>query len=288
MAWDIAVAGTLHRDDIITPRGRATTLGGSAAYFALAAARYSRVLVNAIIGRDTHADYVAMLEAANTGMSGVVVSPTPTFVWHAEHDFERWVTAWESAEPGCDPEWDPRLDDASHDAPVLFLGSLHPRLQRAVAGQSGARLIGADSMTVFMRDDGSAVREVAESADILFLNTEEVQLLAGVEGWREAARSLCGRGRLRAVVVKQGPDGAAVVTAAGQHEVPAHPVAAVVDPTGAGDALAGGFLGLCAREARDDEAVFADALAEGARCAADAVSSFGTAALLGQPSPPPV
>ena len=235
--------------------------------------------VNGIVGRDTAPAYTEMLHAIDVDTSGIVVSDSPTFVWHAVHDFERWVTSSESAEAGCDPEWQPRLDAASASAPVLFLGSMHPALQRAVLHQSRARLIAADSMTVFMRDDGAAVREVAEAADILFLNGEEVQLLAGVEGWLEAARAMCGAGRLRAVVVKQGPDGAACVTRSGLYTVDAHPVDRVVDPTGAGDALAGGFLGLCAAQQRDDEAFFATALREGARCAAAAVSTFGVAGL---------
>ena len=280
MTWDVAVAGTLHRDDITTPHGRRLSLGGSAVYFALAAARYAPVHVNGIVGRDTSEEYAVMLSGAAIDDSGIVVCDGPTFVWHAVHDFERWVTSSESAEPGCDAEWRPDLNAGSRAAPVLFLGSMHPGLQQAVLAQSRATLIGADSMTVFMREDRASVRAVVEASDILFLNAEEVGMLAGRESWRDAARSLCGSGRLRAVVVKQGPDGAACVTRSAVHELDAHPVERVIDPTGAGDALAGGFLGYCAHEEIGSEAVFAAALAEGVRCAAAAVTSFGTDGLL--------
>lgn len=280
MTWDVAVAGTLHRDDITTPHGRRETLGGSAVYFALAAAPYAPVHVNGIVGRDTADEYAAMLREATIDLSGVTVSDRPTFVWHAVHDFDRWVTSSESAEPGCDPEWTPDLHAASRAAQVLFLGSMHPVLQQEVLAQSRATLIGADSMTVFMREDRDSVRAVVEAADILFLNTEEVELLAGRDSWRDAARALCGIGRLRAVVIKQGPDGAACVTASAIYELDAHPVERVIDPTGAGDALAGGFLGYCAREELASEAVWAAALGEGVRCAAAAVTSFGTDGLL--------
>jgi sugar/nucleoside kinase (ribokinase family) len=272
--WEVAVAGTLHRDDITTPHGRRTSLGGSAVYCALAAARHARVHLNGIVGSDTAAAFRALLPET-VGSSGVVVSDSPTFVWHAVHDFDRWVTAHESAEPGCDPEWRPLLERASRDAPVLFVGSMHPGLQRDVLSQSSARLIGSDSMTVFMADHADLVREVALASDVLFLNTAELEALTGGDDWRVSARALCGQGRLRAVVVKQGPDGAACVTAANIVAMPAHPVETVIDPTGAGDAVAGGFLGMCAEHERDDEPFFADALAEGVRCAGDAVSAFG-------------
>jgi sugar/nucleoside kinase (ribokinase family) len=66
------------------------------------------------------------------------------------------------------------------------------------------------------------------------------------------------------------------VTASGITAMEAVPVTAVVDPTGAGDALAGGFLGRAAQAERDDDAIFEGALAEGLACAADAIVEFGT------------
>ena len=279
MSWDISVAGTLHRDDITTPRGHATSLGGSAVYFALAAARHTRVHLNGIVGVDTAERFREMFEGLPIDMDGLVVSRTPTFVWHAVHDFDRWVTSSESEEPGCDPEWEPRLGPISRSAEVLFLGSMHPRLQHQVLSQAGAGLVGADSMTVYMREDNASVRSVAGASDILFLNNEEIELLAGRTGWREAAHAMSESGRPRAVVVKQGPDGAACVVGQQSLEIAAPTVEDVLDPTGAGDALAGGFLGLCARFERADPAFFGDALAEGVRCAAAAVSTFGTAGL---------
>jgi len=279
VSWDIAACGTLHRDDITTPHGRADSLGGSAVYFAMAAATFSRVHVNGIVGSDTSDEYRSMLRHPRIDMSAVVVSRSPTFRWHAVHDFQRWVTADEWSEPGCDAEWQPALEAASANAPVLFLGSMHPRLQLAILDQSHALLVGADSMTVFMRDDRESVLAVAAAADILFLNADEVQMLAAVVGWRAAARALCGRGRLRAVVVKQGPDGASCVTSNVTHDVAAHPVELVVDPTGAGDALAGGFLGRLARDERADDELFENALRDGARCAAAAVKTFGVGGL---------
>jgi sugar/nucleoside kinase (ribokinase family) len=279
MAWDIAVAGTFHRDDVITPRGQAESFGGSAAYFALAAARYARVFVNGIAGRDAQETYQAMFEGAPVDSSGLVISKQPTFVWHVVHDFDRWVTASESAEEGCDPEWVPSLPPEARDAQVLFLASLRPELQRAVLEQSSARLIAVDSMQLFIATQRADVLNLVRASDVLFLAADELALLSGQQEWHEAARSLCGNGRLRCVVVKRGPLGAACVTSTGIVDVAAEPVADVLDPTGAGDALAGGFLGWCAQHERDDDDHFVDALREGVRCAAGAVATFGTAGL---------
>jgi sugar/nucleoside kinase (ribokinase family) len=280
VTWEVAVAGTFHRDDVTTPAGRRDVLGGSAVYFALAASRFAPVRVNGIVGSDTAVDYRRMLDSPAIHLDGMVVSDVPTFRWHAVHDFERWVTSHESAEPGCDPEWRPLLPEPSRQAEVLFVASMDPGLQRDVLDQSSARLIGTDSMTEFIERRPAEVLSVVERVDILFLTSAELAVLTGDDDWRASAAGLLGRGRLRAVVVKRGPRGAACVTAGAVIEMAAVPVPRVVDPTGAGDALAGGFLGHVARVGRADEAALDVALSEGIRCAADAVVEFGTAGLV--------
>jgi cytidine kinase len=248
-------------------------------YFPLAAARYAPVHVNGIVGSDTAPDFRRILAHPGIDLEGMVVSTSPTFRWHAVHDFDRWVTSDESSEPGCDPEWEPVLTERSRRAEVFFVASMDPSLQRAVLDQSVASLIGADSMTVFIESRRDEVRALIERVDVLFLTATELAALAGEDDWRVTAEGLCGRGRLRAVVVKHGPLGAACVTAGQIIERPAAPVAAVVDPTGAGDALAGGFLGFVAKVERSDDATFASALDEGIRCAAEAIVDFGTGGL---------
>jgi sugar/nucleoside kinase (ribokinase family) len=282
LSWDIAVAGTVHVDDIVTPAGvTAGLLGGSAVYFALAAARSATVHVNGIVGTDHAAAFLELLRGPRVSTEGLVVSDLPTFRWHARHDFDRWVAVDTFSDEGCDPTWRPLLPAEAARAEVLFLASMRPALQREVLAQSGARLVGADSMTDYTGPEREAVREVVHASDVLFLNRSELASLTGVPitTWREEAIAMCGVGRLRAVVVKAGPKGASLVTADGVISLPPAPTARVVDPTGAGDALAGGFLAACAAAERDDDAYFATALESGLSCAAAAISHFGVAGL---------
>jgi sugar/nucleoside kinase (ribokinase family) len=282
LSWDIAVAGTVHIDDIVTPAGAATgLLGGSAVYFALAAARSATVHVNGIVGTDHAAAFLELLRGPRVSTEGLVVSDLPTFRWHARHDFDRWVAVDTFRDEGCDPTWRPRLPAEAARAEVLFLASMRPALQREVLAQSGARLVGADSMTDYTGPERDAVREVVHASDVLFLNRSELASLTGapITTWREEAMAMCGVGRLRALVVKAGPKGASLVTADGVISLPPAPTAQVVDPTGAGDALAGGFLAACAAAERDDDAYFATALESGLSCAAAAISHFGVAGL---------
>jgi sugar/nucleoside kinase (ribokinase family) len=281
VTWDVAVAGTFHSDDLTTPAGRRDALGGSAVYFSLAASRYVQVHVNGIVGADTVDEYRRILDRPSIHLDGMVVSGSPTFRWHAVHDFDRWVTSHESSEPGCDPLWDASLSEPSRRADVLFVGSMAPALQLAVIDQSSAGVIGLDSMTEFIESRRGEVNAVLRQIDILFLTGAELSVLTGGDDWRSSAAALCGTGRLRVVVVKHGPGGAACVTTDTLVEMPAVAVPAVVDPTGAGDALAGGFLGHIAAAMRSDTAILASALEEGLARAAEAIVAFGTAGLAG-------
>lgn len=288
MTWEVAVAGTVTLDDVSTPHGRRREqLGGSAVYFALAASRYAPVVVTGVVGADGAASARRALNRPNLRLDGLEVAAAPTFRWRAVHDFGSWIAVDEEVVPGAYAAWDPRLRPAAARAPVLFCGSMDPRQQRAVLDQASPRLCGVDSMRVFISAALPDVLDAARRADILFCDRAELAALtsSSTGDWRAAARSLCGLGRLRGVVVKGGPEGAACVTAVAVHELPAGSVEEVVDPTGAGDALAGGFLGACARDERDDEGHWPIALEEGMRCAAAAIGRFGLAGL-GDVTPP--
>ena len=165
MSWEMTSAGTVHLDDIVTPHGRRTgQIGGSSLYFALAAAPHATVHISAIVGEDAAAELRRTLAGLPVELGGVEVSPEPTFRWHAVHDFERWVAVTVAEEPGCDPEWRPRLTPEAARAPVLFLGSMRPSLQRDILAQSSARLIAVDSMACFTGPERDAVLEVVTAA----------------------------------------------------------------------------------------------------------------------------
>ena len=278
MTWRLAVGGTVTLDDVTTPLGsRRAQQGGSAVYFALAAAPLAPVHVVGVVGRDGERSARQALEMPGVDLEGLEVAAGPTFRWTATHDFERWVTAAESSWPGVAADWQPSPPEAARRAEVLFLGSMEPAQQLAMLATSAARLVGADSMTVHIGQDAARVRSVLEGSDVLFFNRAELSALtgAGEADWVDAARSLLGRGRLRLAVVKAGPLGVGAVSATRVVVRDAHPVDPVVDPTGAGDALAGGFLGACARAERDPLDILDTALDTGLRRAAAAISAFG-------------
>jgi len=275
----VTAAGTIGFDDLTTPAGRAKDVpGGSALYFSLAASRSCQVFPVAVVGDDGLA-LREILAAAQMDTQGVEMRPGPSYRWTATHSA--------AAAPDCEVQrfgvyegWCPVVPAAARSSDILFLGSMHPMTQLSVLGQcQGANLVALDTMRDFISTDRELLLELAEASDLLFANRSELEELTQSRGL-EGARAMLGRGRLRAVVVKDGPRGAVLVTKGRERQFPAHPVEAVVDPTGAGDSLAGGVLGHLAILRSSEEAALERAMEVGLRAAALAISAFGATALV--------
>src|SRR5262249_25140108 len=130
---------------------------------------------------------------------------------------------------------------------VLFLANIQPSLQLDVRAQcSGARFVALDSMNLWIDIARDELFEVISKVDCLVLNDEELRQLTGRPNLISAARQLLALGP-RIIVAKQGEYGSALVTADEFFALPAYPLETVIDPTGAGDTFAGGFVGYIAR-----------------------------------------
>jgi sugar/nucleoside kinase (ribokinase family) len=187
-----------------------------------------------------------------------------------------------ATELGVFADFEPKLSVRSREADVLFLANIQPELQRAVREQcSGARFSALDSMNLWIETARDALVDVVRRVDCLILNDAELRQLTGRPSVLGAAREVLSWGP-RVVVAKQGEYGAALVTAESFFALPAYPLETVVDPTGAGDTFAGGFLGYVARRLEDgiDDAVLRQAMAYGTALASFNVEEFGAERVL--------
>jgi sugar/nucleoside kinase (ribokinase family) len=251
--WPILVAGTITRDDVTTPAGfNADGLGGSATYFTLAARLFAPVHVIATVGPDFREVFEAAMPKDGVDLRGVVHSALPTYRWIAEHDYRTGTTSSERSEPGAYQAFEPVLGPDQPQAPVVFLGSMPPRYQARVLEQlRSPRILAGDTMRLHIRERRADLEPVLQRLDYLILNGVESMALAETDTVTEAAVRLRRRYRLRGLLLKEGPRGATLYSDATTLHVPALPVDPPVDPTGAGDAVAAGFLG-CLAEAQDE------------------------------------
>lgn len=275
LAGGVLVVGSITQDFVSSPAGDLDgELGGSATYFALAARRFCPVTVVGSVGSDREADVRATLNFAD--LSQLAVSPQPTYTWRARREsadgdavtLERFTGAQDGYVPGlpADLAW-PR---------TLFLASCDPAIQLAVLDAAPAAVqVAADTMDIFIEKQRALVEAIVRRCRVLFVTATELELLAETRGVAAAVTRVLDRyARLEAVVVKKGADGAVLWTREAQARRPAFAVDAV-DPTGAGDTLAGAFLGRLSELGSSDVAAMTDALDWGIVAASFTVAAPG-------------
>jgi sugar/nucleoside kinase (ribokinase family) len=174
-------------------------------------------------------------------------------------------------------EFHPKLSEASRSADVVFLGNIQPDLQRRVREQcTEARFVALDSMNLWIETARDSLIETIRGVDCLMLNDAELRELTGEPNFVRAASQVREWGP-RVVVAKQGQYGALMITHEGFFALPAYPLEIVIDPTGAGDCFAGGFMGYIAAHAGHelDHDLLSQAMAYGTALASFNVEEFG-------------
>lgn len=247
---ELLVVGSVAIDWIITPRAeREESVGGSATFFAMAASYFSRVRLVGVVGGDFPGQAVADLRGRGIDLQGLeIVQDGKTFRWKGRyHDNMNDRTTLET-HLNVFEQFDPKLPPAFRGSDFLFLANIQPGLQLKVFQQmERPRLVGLDTMNLWISVANEELRAVLRHIDVLTLNDEEARQLTGEHNLVKAARGIQKMGP-RNLVIKRGEYGALLFDADGDiFAAPALPLAEVIDPTGAGDSFAGGFMGYLAR-----------------------------------------
>jgi sugar/nucleoside kinase (ribokinase family) len=276
----LTVVGSIAYDAVKTPFGeRERMLGGAATHFALAASFFDEVRPVGPVGDDFDEESWQILRTRGINTADVEHVPGgKTFFWKGEYSSNLNVRETLTTDLNVFEHFEPKLSDASRDADVLFLANIQPDLQLKVREQcTRARFVAMDSMNLWINIAHESLRRVIGTVDCLILNDEELEMLTGKPTLVQATREVLRWGP-KAVVAKLGKYGAALYTADDFFALPAYPLAEVIDPTGAGDTFAGGFVGYVAAhpEEEADHELLSRAMAYGTALASYNVEEFGT------------
>jgi hypothetical protein len=239
----VLVVGSVAIDWVITEAAeRPESVGGSGTFFAMAASYLAPVRLVGVVGKDFPGSAIADLRARGVDTDGLEVVPDGlTFRWKGR--YHKNMNSRDTLETHLNvfADFDPKLPPAYRDSELLFLANIQPDLQMRVLEQmSRPRVVGLDTMNLWI----STARESLLSA----------LQLSGEHNLVKAARAIQRLGP-HSLVVKRGEYGALLFHGTDMFAAPALPLEEVVDPTGAGDAFAGGFMGWLARtsEPRGDQ-----------------------------------
>ncbi len=244
----LLVVGSIALDSVETPFGsNADALGGSATFFGYAATVFHPVLAVGVVGDDFPEVELQRLAERGVDLAGVERAAGESFRWKGKYSYDLQNRETLDTRLGVFADFEPRLPDAYRDAKLVFLGNIDPALQLKVLDQvRRPDLVACDTMNYWIQSERETLMALLERIDLLMVNDAEARQLSGDWNVYRAARWILQHGP-RMVIIKQGEYGAVLVDETGIFYVPAFPLEEVRDPTGAGDAFAGGFMGHLAR-----------------------------------------
>lgn len=240
----ILVVGSVGYDTISTPTGkRERILGGSANYFSLAASHFAPIRVVGVVGDDYQPEHREWLESRNVCLKGLQQVHGQTFAWEGKYEKDMNEAITLATHLNVFENFHPNIPQEYCDSQVVFLANIDPPLQLQVLEQvKSPRLIAADTMNYWIQSKKPDLMKVLERIDVLLINEGELRMLTGQWNTLQAAKQVVKMGP-KAVVIKRGEYGFVMLHEDRYFILPAFPVENVVDPTGAGDTFAGGFLG---------------------------------------------
>jgi sugar/nucleoside kinase (ribokinase family) len=244
----ILVVGSVALDTVETPFARAEeVLGGAASIFTTAASLYSQVNLVAVVGSDFPREHLEFWRSRPVDLTGLQIKEGKTFRWVARYHMDMNARDTLDTQLGVYADFHPVIPQAYHACPLLFLANIQPELQLEVLEQvEHPRLTVLDTMELWIMTARPQLTDVIKRVDILLMSEEEVRQYTDQPSVLVGVRELLAMG-LKYVIVKQGSYGALLFGADGTYfSAPSYPLEEVIDPTGAGDAFAGGFFGYLA------------------------------------------
>lgn len=271
----ILVVGSVALDTVETPFGRADeALGGSATFFSAAASLFGPVQLVGVVGDDYPVEALDFLSERGVDLSGLEQAQGESFRWSGVYSFD--LNSRETLETrlGVFADFDPKIPEEFRDAEWVFLGNIDPELQLGVLDQvRSPRFVACDTMNLWIEIKRDRVLDLLKRVDLLLVNDAEARQLSGDHNLARAARWIMDQGP-RYLIIKKGEHGAMLFTPQSVFFAPGFPLEEVFDPTGAGDAFAGGFMGHLAQCGRVDDGDLRRAVIYGSVLGSFAVEKF--------------
>ena len=273
----IVAVGSIALDTIKTPFGQADdVVGGSLTYFAVAASYFTDVNLVAVVGQDFNEQHMQIFAGRRIDLQGLEHARGKTFRWGGEYSYNLNSRETLFTDLNVFERFQPVLPDSYREADIVFLGNMHPSLQLSVLDQvTSKRIVGMDSMNLWIETTSNELRDVLKRADILKLDDAEARQLSGEYNLRKAAAVIQKMGP-RMLVATRGSHGSMLFNEDDIFAVTAYPLEDEIDPTGAGDSFAGGFFGYLAQKSSLDRATLRSAVIFGSVMGSFCVEDFGT------------
>jgi sugar/nucleoside kinase (ribokinase family) len=272
----LVIVGSVAFDTIETPYGRRDKIvGGSSTYCALATSFFTQPKIVSVIGDDFPEEAIDFFKNRGIDIKGLKRGSGKTFHWQARYGHDPNQRSTIKTELNVFETFKPQLPSEYKGVDIVFLGNIDPDQQEEILLQvENPKLIAMDTINLWINTKAESLLKVMEKVDIFFGNEEEIKLLTKEPNLIKAGKNILERGP-SVVAMKKGEHGALVLGENFVFGVLAHPCEKVIDPTGAGDSFAGGFLGYLDKMKSFDEIAMRRAAVYGSVMASFVIEDFG-------------
>lgn len=249
MAHSITCSGSMALDTTRTPFHTAErVLGGAASYFSLSASHFTKVYASSVVGGDFPKDYWKIFADRDVGIKDVQIKPEgKTFFYDSTFSFDLYHRHANKTELNVLGEFEPTLGEKAKQSEFVYLATMPPEKQKNVIRQAiGRKLVFVDTIELYMGEPyRSELISVLGLVDGVVFNDAEARMLGEDPNLIKCGKKLQRLGP-KTVIIKKGEHGCLLFHENKVIPFPALPLEDIKDPTGAGDAFAGGFMGALA------------------------------------------
>lgn len=276
----LSVFGSVALDTTRTPfNTEERILGGAATYASLSASYFVETSLIGIVGTDFPIEYRSILEA-KVDLQGLSTKQGNTFHYDSSFDYALSHRTTNKTELNVAADFEPVLPPGYPTPKYLYLANNDPIQNVQLFSKFLSPMITmCDTMEYWIRDRRDQVIRMMSKLDGVVINDEEARLLCGSANLIKCARTILSFGA-KFVIIKKGEHGSILVQDDVMFPTPGYPLEEVVDPTGAGDSFAGGFLGHIAAKNSIDSYTMRQAVIYGNVMGSFAVEDFGVRRLL--------
>ncbi|HJS68831.1 MAG TPA: PfkB family carbohydrate kinase [Nitrososphaera sp.] len=279
----LTVFGTVALDTTRTPfRTETRILGGAATFASISSSMFAQTSIVGVVGSDMPSDHIRALGSKGIDTRGIVtVEGGKTFHYDSSFDYDLSNRTMNKTELGVVAGFDPVIPEEYAKSDYVYLANNDPKQNIKILRHfQGPKLVVCDTIEFWINGSRGDVVRMIGLADGVVINDNEARLLCKEVNLSKCAKKIMSWGS-KFTIIKKGEHGAVLFTNDGQ----VFPAAAffldeIVDPTGAGDSFAGGFLGHIARKNKSDFATMKEAVIYGNVMGSFAVEDFGIKRLL--------
>ena len=279
----LTVFGTVALDTTRTPfRTETRILGGAATFASVSSSMFAPTSIVAAVGSDMPAEHIRALSSKGIDTKGIIIiHGSKTFHYDSSFDYDLSNRTTNKTELGAIAGFDPVIPEEYIKSDYVYLANNDPKQNIKILRHfQKPRLVVCDTIEFWINGSRDDVVKMIEMTDGVVINDNEARLLCKEANLAKCAKKIMSWGS-KFAIIKKGENGAILFTKEGLvFPASAFFLDEIVDPTGAGDSFAGGFLGHIARKGMMDFATMKEAVIYGNVMGSFAVEDFGIKRLL--------